>query len=141
MRQHVDGRFDPRLRSIFVEGWLVGPFGRTKLSLAVDTGATRTILRPSILLAAGYDLRQTAGRAELTTAGGVVETPLVHVFSLGALGHTTSVSAAAHELPPRFVGHGLLGRDFFAGLVLTIDFARSVVSLRPPGRRWWPFAG
>jgi predicted aspartyl protease len=110
------------------------------LFLAIDTGATRTILRPSILSAAGYDLRRTAGRAELTTAGGVVEAPLVFVHTLGALGYTTGVSAAAHELPPRFIGHGLLGRDFFAGLVLTIDFSRSVVTLRPPGRRWWPFA-
>ena len=141
MRQHVDGRFDPRLKSLHVEGVLTGPFGRSRVLLAVDTGATRTIIRSSILQAAGYDLTHTTGRADLTTAAGVVEAPLILVASLDALGTSVPVTAVAHELPRRFQGHGLLGRDFFAGLVLTIDFARSVVSLRRPGRRWWPFAG
>ena len=49
------------------------------------------------------------------------------------------VPAAAHELPPRLIGHGLLGRNFFARLLLTIDFSRSTASVCRTGRRWWPF--
>jgi hypothetical protein len=41
-------------------------------------------------------------------------------------------------LPPAVRVDGLLGLDFFRGLVLTLDFARGQISLRPP-RRWWQF--
>jgi hypothetical protein len=61
------------------------------------------------------------------------------VFSVEALGRTVSLTVVAHELPATFEGHGLLGRDFFAGNILTINFRKGLVSLSAPRERWWQF--
>lgn len=115
-----------------------GPFGDTRVSLAVDTGATRTVIRPSILRLVGYDPTVTAGRGRIVSATGVEVVPFVAVERLRFIGHTRGgMIVAAHELPARFEGDGLLGLDFFRGLVLTLDFARGLIDLDPP-RRWWP---
>ena len=134
----MDVRFEPRLKSIFVPGVLHGPGAELAVRLAVDTGATRTIIRASALRYVGYDLTQSVGRVEMTSATGEAAAPLIAVRPLVALGSARSLPVVAHELPDGFQGHGLLGRDYFAGLILTVDFSRSTVRLRPP-RRWWPF--
>lgn len=133
----MDGRFDPRLKSIIIPGTLGGPAAEFRVRLALDTGATRSVLRPSILRAAGFDLSRVVGHTKMTTASGEVSAPLIEVPVLRALNRTRGLTVAAHEFPSRFQPHGLLGRDFFAGLLLTIDFSKHVVTLRPP--RWWAF--
>src|SRR5205814_892519 len=50
----MDGRFDPRLSSIFVFGTLEGESARTRVRLTVDPGSTRTVIRASILRYLGY---------------------------------------------------------------------------------------
>jgi hypothetical protein len=132
----MDVRFDPRLKSIYVPGTLYGPGTELAVRLAVDTGATQTVLRASALRFVGYDLSRSVGRVRMTGATGVADAPLIAVHSLAALHTARALSVAAYEFPESFGGHGLLGRDLFAGSVLTIDFSRSIVRLRPP-RRWW----
>jgi len=48
----------------------------------------------------------------------------------------TNFPVVAHDLPPAVTVDGLLGLDFFRDLVLTLDFARGRIDLRPP-RPWW----
>lgn len=134
----MDGRFDPRLSSVFVFGAISGPTGRIRVRLAVDTGATRTVIRSSILRYVGYDPAASVDPVRMTSATGVQRASLVGVLSVDALGHSRALSVVAYELPATFEGHGLLGRDFFARQVLTIDFARGLVSLRGP-KAWWQF--
>ena len=74
----------------------------------------------------------------MTSATGVQPAVLIRVISVDALGRSGPLSVVAHELPATFEGHGLLGRDFFEGLVLTIDFFDSRIRLNPP-RKWWQF--
>ncbi len=133
----MDGRFDPRLTSIFVYGTILGPAGQTRVRLAVDTGSTRTIIRASVLSYIGYDLTKNVTRSRMTTATGVQLVPILRILPLSALNHTTTLIVAAVELPATFDGHGLLGRDFFEGRVLTIDFVKHTITLRRP--RWWAF--
>ena len=135
----MDGRFDPSLKSIYVAGVLSGPAGQADVTFALDTGATRTVVRSSVLRSMGYDLVAVAGSTTMTTASGRVRAPLVAIRRLTVLGQHRPLLVVAHEFPEEYRGQGLLGRDFFAGLVLSIDFSHSVVSLRLPGRRWWPF--
>ncbi len=132
----MDGRFDPRLSSIFVFGELTGPKGRTHIRLAVDTGATRTVIRTSILQYLGYVNLPSTRAVRMTTASGVVPVALIDYCEIKALGQTRTLSVVSHELPDTFEGHGLLGRDFFLGMQLTIDFSRNEIFLRPPPPRW-----
>ena len=60
---------------------------------------------------------------------------LQHLLVLGQA--RTDYAVAAHELPPVVTYDGLLGLDFFRGLVLKLDFARGLISLFR--RRWWQF--
>ncbi len=128
-RPHVRVRFYARGASGDRYGWA-----------ALDTAATRTVIRPSFLRRAGCDLRRPVGFAEMTAATGLATAPLVRVERVVCLGaDRVAFPVVAHELPAAFDGDGLVGLDFLAGRVLTLDFARGRVALRPSRRRWWPF--
>lgn len=132
--------FDLERPHVRVRVYVRGSTGQRYGWAALDTAATRTVLRPSFLRRAGCDLTRPVGLAEMTAATGRATVPLVRVDRLVCLGaDRPTFVVAAHELPIEFDGDGLLGLDFLAGHVLTLDFARGRVSLRPPGRRWWPF--
>ena len=49
-------RFDPSGGLIIVSAELIGPTGAAILRLALDTGATGTLINSSMLVAVGYDL-------------------------------------------------------------------------------------
>ena len=102
------------------------------------TRTTRTVIRSSILRYVGCDLTTNVSPVRITSATGVQQAVMVRLWSLSALGRTGPLSVVAHELPATFEGHGLLGRDFFEGHTLCIDFVRNVVVLRAPGS-WWRF--
>ena len=62
---------------------------------------------------------------------------VVRVPHLLALGHgRRDFPVAAHEFAPTRLYDGLLGLDFFRGLVLTLHFAAGAITLRPPAPRW-----
>ncbi len=133
-------RFDPAGEAIVVTAVLVGPLRAVTLSLRLDTGASHTSVRAEFLRWAGYAPERTGRpRAMRSASGGGrgFALPVRHLSTLGVRREPFVVTA--FDPPPAVVTDGLLGLDFFRGHVLTLDFARGRVSLRPPGRRWWPF--
>jgi predicted aspartyl protease len=133
----MSASFAPNGRPVVVEGWVTGPDRTFKVKLVVDTGATGTLIGASILTALGVPFPPTARRRRLRAATGGATAPVVSVRQLLVLGQAkTDFPVAAHDLPPAVTYDGLLGLDFFRGLVLTLDFARGFVALRSP-RRWW----
>ncbi|HJZ58876.1 MAG TPA: hypothetical protein VKE74_28290 [Gemmataceae bacterium] len=84
---------------------------------------------------AGIAVPPAARRRRLRAVTGGTTAPGVNARQLLVLGHTrTDFPVTAHDLPPALGYHGLLGLDFFLGLVLTIDCARGRVLLS--SRRW-----
>ena len=65
--------FDPCKGLILVTALLSGPF---RVRLALDTGATMTIVRTGILVSLGYDTAAADERVRITTASGVEYVPL-----------------------------------------------------------------
>lgn len=129
--------FDPTRSPVVIEAWVSGPASTGRLRLAVDTGCTGTLVSETVLRALGVDVPAAGRRRRIRSATGGVMAPVATVRQLLALGHArTDFPVTAHDLPPAVGYHGLLGVDFFRGLVLTVDFARGRVSLRPP-RAWW----
>lgn len=57
--------FDPRRGLIVVQVELFGPAGSGILQLALDTGATSTIVNVAMLVAVGYDPGLAAGRVQV----------------------------------------------------------------------------
>jgi len=115
---------------ILVDAELAGPLGRGRLRLALDTGATRTLVSTTMLVAAGYDPARAAAQVRITTASGVEYVPYLPVLRLSALGQDrTNFPVVGHTLPPSTTINGLLGLDFLWGQVLTIDFRAGQITL------------
>jgi hypothetical protein len=122
--------FDPRQGLVVVSAELFGPLGSGILRLALDTGATSTMLNVSHLVAVGYDPGLISDRVQVTTGSGVEFVPRLEVSRLDALGQTrTAFSVLSHTLPPSSGIDGLLGLDFLRGQSLTIDFRLGNITL------------
>ena len=115
--------FDPQQRLIIVRAKLWGPSGSAVLRVALDTGATYTVMNTEILVALGYDPSLKPDHIPITTASGVKRVPRVLLDKIMVLGQESAeFPVLGHTLPPSAGIDGLLGLDFFRGRSLTIDF-------------------
>ena len=122
-------RFDPHRRLIPVEVKIHGPRGEERVVLALDTGASRTLISPAPLAYIGCEVTPDAERISVTTGSQRVVT----LPRLVALGYAVpNLTVLAHQLPPRSAVQGLLGLDFFAGCRLELDFRNGLIHLEPP---------
>ena len=123
-------RFYPNRGLIIVSAELWGPSGSAVLRLALDTGATGTLVNVGMLVALGYDPAMAPDRVQVTTGSGVEFVPLVILDGISALGRkTANFPELGHTLPPSAGVDGLLGLDFIRGLSLTIDFRNGQIAL------------
>jgi aspartyl protease family protein len=112
--------FNAQRGLIEVPAELEGPAKKVRLKLAVDTGASYSLIPVGLLVAAGYDPALAPVRVQVTMGSGVVYLPYLPVLRLSALGHhRTNFSVLGHTLPPSASIEGLLGLDFMRGQVLT----------------------
>ncbi len=112
---------------VFTEIW--GPSSSLVFKLALDTGATDTMVSAKLLADIGYDL-SSYPIISMTTGSGIIDAPEVIVSQLAALGQTRAdFSILAHTLPPTATVDGLLGLDFLRGKVLNIDFRLGKLTL------------
>ena len=122
--------FDPGRGLIVVQSELFGPSGSIVLRLAVDTGATTTLLNVAPLEIVGYDPSSSSNRTRITTGSREENVPRVSVDCIKAMGHERSnFPVLAHTLPLSTSVDGLLGLDYMQAHVLRIDFRRSTISL------------
>jgi len=109
---------------------LEGPAGGTTLRLALDTGASRTVISTIMLVAAGYDVGLSTSRIQMTTGSGVEYVPVITIDELGVLGQERKQwPIIGHTLPPSATIDGLLGLDFFRGKELNIYFRAGLITL------------
>jgi hypothetical protein len=122
--------FNPGQGPVLVRAEIQGPAGPVRLRLALDTGATRTLLATAVLVTAGYDPALAPTRVQITTGSGIEFVPVLTVARLTALGQARgSFPVLGHTLPPSASFDGLLGLDFLRGQVLTIDFRNGQITL------------
>jgi len=126
----VNYSFDPTGGLVVVQAEIFGPSGSIILRLALDTGATGTMINVAPLTAAGYDASLAPERIQVTTGSGVEFAPRIVAARIRALGQERSdFPVLAHTLPPSASVDGLLGLDFLRGQVVHIDFRRGSISL------------
>jgi predicted aspartyl protease len=115
--------FDPQQGLIVVPAELWGPSGSVVLRLALDTGATATLVNIAMLVGVGYDPALAPTRVQVTTGSGVEYVPRVTMSRIRALGQErVDFGVLGHTLPPSAGVDGLLGLDFFRDQSVTIDF-------------------
>lgn len=121
-------KFNGSLGLIVVPAEFKGPSGEGILRLALDTGATTTMINAAPLVAAGYDLALAPERVQITTGSGVEFVPRVMLTRLTALGQEElRFPVLCHTLPPSAGVDGVLGLDFMRKRVL---FKRGTIELK-----------
>ncbi len=119
----MSAAFDPHQGLIIVNAEVAGESGSALLRLALDTGATTTLINAGMLLSLGYDPALSSDRVQITTGSGVEFVPRLTLRSLTALGRQRAdFPILCHTLPPSSGVDGLLGLDFFREGKLGIDF-------------------
>lgn len=122
--------FEQKRGPIYVEAEISGPTGRSNLRLLLDTGATTSLIAPSMLKALGYAPDLSTDRVQVTMGSGVESVPRIVLTRLTALGrHQFGLPVLSHDLPPDAGVDGLLGLDFMRDQVLTIDFRLGLIAL------------
>lgn len=109
---------------------LWGPEGDIILRLALDTGATYSLVSRGLLKLVGYDPGSAVTRVRITTASGVEYVPQVIIEKVEALGQERRrFPVLCHNLPPSANLDGLLGLDFFRGQRLAINFRSGILDV------------
>ncbi len=100
------------------------------LNLALDTGATGTVISQKRLIGLGYDLKNAEDEMFITTGSGLISVPKIRIEKLITLGKEKSdFLVNAHDLTPTASVDGVLGLDFLRENVLTIDFKQGEIEL------------
>ncbi len=123
-------QFDPNTNLIIIPTLIVGPHGDIVLRLALDTGASMSMISEDAFTLIGYDLMQTRNRIQITTGSGIENVPRLLIKSITALGITRyDHEAFCHNLPGTASIDGVLGLNFFYDLCLQIDFREGLITV------------
>ncbi len=115
---------------VIINAEVFGPSGSVVLRLALDTGATATMINAGPLVAVGYDPALAPQRVQVTTGSGVEYVPRVPIARIIALGQERAAfPVLCHTLPPSANIDGLLGLDFLRAQKLIVDFRQGDISL------------
>ena len=124
-------RFDPKAGLILVKTKLYGPRGDTVINLALDTGATWTLISWETAALVGYDPASIQQRTPITTGSGVEYCPKLNLQSVEALGKTVkNLEVLCHTLPPTSRVDGLLGLNFLQRFDVRLNFKEGYITVR-----------
>ena len=124
-------KFDPKSSIIVITPTLVGINGKKKkIDMALDTGATYTMIPWDVAEALGYAPELSKERIELITASGVEKSPLITLNSLSVLQkNAKDVKTIVHDLPPKSYVDGLLGLSFLRNFEIRLNFKKGVLEI------------
>ncbi|TXT23567.1 MAG: Peptidase A2A [Rhodocyclaceae bacterium] len=129
-------RFDPRRNIILVEARIEGKKNRwTSLQMALDTGASLTVIPWSAAEMLGLDPARSRRRVRFMTGSGMEAAPVLTVDAVEVLGVQISrVPVLCHDLPQRSLVDGLLGLSFLKHCRISVDFKSGILSIEPSRR-------
>jgi len=121
-------RFDATQGLIVIPTRLYGSQGDTIVRLALDTGATDSMINWDVAVLLGYDPASVKDRIQITTGGGVEFAPRIAIKKVQIIGRSLeNFLMLCHTLPPSATVDGLLGLDFFRGERLILDLRAGIV--------------
>lgn len=125
-------RFPLDINSGSISVWvnLQGPLGFKVLRMAVDTGATFTIVPVETALAIGCDPTMSKRRIEFITPSGIEYAPVITIPVVKAFGFTAkNVEIFCHNLPPQSPVEGLLGLNFLKHFNIYLKFKEKILEI------------
>ena len=122
--------FDATRGLIVIPTRLYGEHGDTIVRLALDTGATSSMINWDVAVLLGYDPASVKERIQITTGSGVEFAPRITIKKIEVMGKSIyDFMILCHTLPPSATVDGLLGLDFFRGERLILDFRAGIINL------------
>jgi len=98
------------------------------IKLAIDTGASITMISIESALAIGIDPSKSERRIEITTVNGTILVPTVTIPSFTCLGiEVKNMDVICHNLPPESAVEGLLGLNFLKSAKVVMDFSKDTI--------------
>ncbi|MDI6917515.1 MAG: retropepsin-like aspartic protease [Thermoplasmatales archaeon] len=123
-------KFDPEAPVIVLNVTLGGEDIKKKIEMAIDTGATYTMIPWDIAEVLGYKPELSKDRVPLVTASGVERVPLIILKSVSALGKSAdNVQMVVHNLPEKSYVDGLLGLSFLRKFRVCLDFRKGMLEI------------
>ena len=121
-------KFDASQGLIVIPTRLYGSQGDTIVRLALDTGATISMINWDVAVLLGYDPASMKERIQITTGSGVEFAPRITMKKIEVTGRSLeNFLMLCHTLPPSATVDGLLGLDFFRGVRLILDLQLGIV--------------
>lgn len=109
---------------------LFGPKARTTVEMALDTGATRTLIPFESAILIGYNPATSKRNIEIATASGTVLTPVITIKSMRCWGNEVkNVDVVCHDLPQETPVRGLLGLNFLKHFDLHLLFKQRLLEV------------
>jgi len=110
--------FDPEAGLVVIPTRLTGPTGDVLVRLALDTGATVSMINWDIIVMLGYDPASEQERVQMT------------VNKIEALSiQRESFPILCHTLPPSATVDGVLGLDFLRNRRLILDLREGTAAV------------
>jgi aspartyl protease family protein len=123
-------KFDTGAPVIVLRVTLEGEDIKKKIDMALDTGATYTMVPWDIADVLGYEPGISKELVPVVTASGVERAPLITVRSLNVLGVTAhNIKTIVHDLPEKSYVDGLLGLSFLREFKVCLDFQEGVLEI------------
>ena len=112
--------------SVYTE--ITGPRAKRIIKMALDTGASFTMIPPEKIIATGHKIPTSPEKMiRIFTASGIEYIPLVTISSLSCLGVTVrNINVVSHNLPPESSVEGLLGLNFLIHLPAFVEFFHKI---------------
>jgi predicted aspartyl protease len=121
-------KFDAIQGLIVIPIRLYGTQGDIIVRLALDTGATSSMINWDIAVLLGYDPASAKERIQITTGSGVEFAPRIAIKKVQIMGRSLeNFPILCHTLPPSATVDGLLGLDFFRGERLILDLREGII--------------
>lgn len=128
-----DFSFDPRQSIILCHVEIAGPKAELSLRLAVDTGATYSMIPIEAAVAIGCNPLKARRKIEITTGSGVEYVPVIRIPRFRAFGiELRNTEMVCHNLPTPSPVEGLLGLNFLKIAKTVIDFSKNTIHCPSP---------
>ena len=122
--------FDSDTPVIVVECELKGEDVTERIKMALDTGATYTMIPWKVAEVLGLNPEVSKRRVEITTASGIESVPLVSLKSIMLFDKKAmNMDVVIHDLPPRSYVDGLLGLSFLKNFKVNLDFKEGILEI------------
>ena len=123
----IEFPFNPQDNLIVVPVEVHGKSQHITLDMAVDTGATWTIMpvKTCLIIGAVYQRNISIVTGSRVESAQLMTIPLIKAFGIDI----TNFKVVAHDLPPSLLVDGLLGMNFLKRAKLTIDFHKNVIKI------------